>query len=96
MKPRGFGAPFWAARLRALLPRLSPAVMEACRTSSRREDAGIMAVLEELIAQTRLDEAMHALRIARGAGDMPDAVERLLAREADHRRDLRAAQKAKR
>lgn len=73
MKPRGFGAPFWARRISAACPYTVDA-------------SDFQHVVEELVAQTRLDEALMCERaIAPALG--------LDARILSHRRDLRAARR---
>ena len=85
VKPRGFGAPFWADRLRVVQDRLS---VDGGYTEDELKAADA-PLLEELSAQTRLDEAMAC---ERESSDTPSASVRR--RIAKHRRDLRAAQKA--
>lgn len=76
--PAGFGVPFWAERVQAALPDEPE--------DEEQERAAIAPVLEELIAQTRLDEAMACNRaIAPALG--------LDARIADHKKELRRAQR---
>lgn len=72
MKPLGFGAPFWLDRI----------------ITAKGGEAGAARVVEELIAQTRLDEALSCRRSRFDGND--DRVEE---RIASHRRDLRAARR---
>lgn len=72
--PAGFGVPFWRSQIFA--------AESACSTFDE-QSACVDRVLEELIAQTRLDEAM---RCAFGGTDVA-------ARIAEHRKDLRRAQR---
>lgn len=79
-KPAGFGSPFWARR-----------VLDAMHLYSDLAAATIEPVLGELMAQTRLDEAMACLRA--GGEDRGEHEVELNRRIAEHRRDLRAAKR---
>lgn len=86
LTPEGFGVGYWSRQ-----------VLDATHLSSDGAASSIGRVLQRLINQTRRDEALMALRILGEAGDMVEAVERVQAREGDHRRELqRDLRRAKR
>lgn len=78
--PAGFGAPFWARR-----------ILDAMHLGNGGSAALITPVLEELIAQTRLDEALCCEQAIRNMGVLVPGT--MLNRLATHRHDLRAAKR---
>ena len=91
--PAGFGAPFWAERVEGAV--VQNLLRNLTTTSERSLVEAIVPVLEELIAQTRLDEALVCHGISLQNRHHHDAQAKAFVRRiVDHRRDLRAAKKA--
>jgi len=78
--PAGFGSPYWSRR-----------ILDAMHLGKGGSAALIEPVLEELVAQTRLDEASVCRRSLLSTGVLLPGV--LVARIAEHRKDLRKAQR---